>query len=106
MALLRTVALGWRQEQVAQNAEVIRKLGAELHERVSRFVDSFAGVGRSLEQAVASYNKAVGSLESRLLVSARRFRELGASAQPEIPEVPQVELLPRVVQADLMTADE
>lgn len=101
IALLRTVAMGWRQEQIAKNAETIRRLGADLYERIARFIDHFAGIGRSLEQSIASYNKAVASLDTRLLVPARRLKELGTTAQADIPDVQQIDRLPRAVQADL-----
>ena len=103
MALLGTAARGWRLEQFAENAEQIRSLGAELYERIAKFIESFTGVGRALEQAVASYDKAVGSLEKRVLVSARKFRELGATSQPEIADVEPLDRVPRVVQSDLLT---
>jgi DNA recombination protein RmuC len=102
MAVLVSVARSWRLEQFAENAEEIRRLGADLYERVARFVENFGGVGRALDQAVTSYDKAVGTLERRVLVSARKFRELGATAQAEIPEVQPVERVPRTVQSDLL----
>jgi DNA recombination protein RmuC len=102
MAVLVSVARSWRLEQFAENAEEIRRLGADLYERVAKFVENFGGVGRALDQAVTSYDKAVGTLERRVLVSARKFRELGATAQAEIPEVQPVERVPRTVQSDLL----
>ena len=78
IALLRSVAYGWQQEALADNARVVQQLGAELHQRLLVFADHLTSVGRSLTGAVDSYNKAVGSLESRVLVTARRFSELGA----------------------------
>lgn len=102
MAVLVSVARSWRLEQFAENAEEIRRLGADLYERVAKFVENFGGVGRALDQAVTSYDKAVGTLERRVLVSARKFRELGATAQAEIAEVQPVERVPRTVQADLL----
>lgn len=76
-ALLRTVSLTWRQEQLAEHAEEIRVLGVELHRRLVTMASHFAKVGNSLDSAVAQYNKAIGSLESRVLVTARQFGELG-----------------------------
>jgi len=102
MAVLVSVARSWRLEQFAENAEEIRRLGADLYERVAKFVENFSGVGRALDQAVTSYDKAVGTLERRVLVSARKFRELGATAQAEIAEVESVERVPRTVQSDLL----
>ncbi len=102
MSILSGHARSWRLEQFAKNAEEIRRLGADLYDRVAKFVENFSGVGKALEQAVGSYDKAVGSLERRVLVSARKFRELGATAQDEIAEVVPVERVPRTFQADLL----
>ena len=85
-ALLRTVSLTWRQEQLAEHAEEIRILGVELHRRLVTMASHFAKVGNSLDSAVAQYNKAIGSLESRVLVTARQFGELGTGdAELEAP---------------------
>lgn len=102
MAILGSVARSWRLEQFAKNAEEIRELGADLYDRVAKFVEHFGGVGKALDQAVNAYDKAVGTLERRVLVSARKFRELGATAQAEIVEVVPVERVPRSFQADLL----
>lgn len=102
MAILGSVARSWRLEQFAKNAEEIRELGADLYDRVAKFVEHFGGVGKALDQAVSSYDKAVGTLERRVLVSARKFRELGATAQAEIVEVVPVDRVPRTFQADLL----
>lgn len=103
MAILGSVARSWRLEQFAKNAEEIRELGADLYDRVAKFVEHFGGVGKALDQAVGAYDKAVGTLERRVLVSARKFRELGATAQAEIVEVAPVERVPRALQSDLLT---
>ena len=86
LGLLRAMAFGWRQEAVAQNAEKIATLGRELHDRIRVFLESWDDVGSKLDQAVAAYNKSVGSMESRLLVSARRLQELGAAGDDALPE--------------------
>ncbi|MCH2136085.1 MAG: DNA recombination protein RmuC [Phycisphaerales bacterium] len=86
LGLLRAVSFGWRQEAVAQNAERIAKLGRELHDRIRVFLESWDDVGHKLDMAVAAYNKSVGSMETRLLVSARKLQELGAATDQELPD--------------------
>jgi DNA recombination protein RmuC len=86
-ALLRSIAFGWQQQQVAENAEQIAAQGKALYERVATFVGHVAGVGKSLEASVKKYNEAVGSLDARVLPAARRLRELGVgNAEIEAPE--------------------
>ena len=79
IALLKAAAYGWRQERVARDAERLISLGRELHERISTFDEQLFEVGRGLTRAVTAYNRALGSLETRVLVSARRLGELGAT---------------------------
>lgn len=88
-ALLRTVSLSWRQERLAQHAEEIQQLGKELHARLSTMALHFTRVGSSLDAAVANYNKAVGSLESRVLVTARAFNDFGVTDTP-LAEIPLI----------------
>ncbi|MGH8231156.1 MAG: DNA recombination protein RmuC [Steroidobacteraceae bacterium] len=95
IALLKTVAYGWRQAAVAENAERIRDLGQELHKRLSTFVNHLARAGRSLGGAVDAYNAAVGSLERQVLPGARKFTELGAATGEPIANVDQIEHLVR-----------
>jgi DNA recombination protein RmuC len=92
IALLRAVAYGWRQERLAENAAEISALGKDLYKRLSDMGDHWNRVGRSLERAVESYNSATGSLESRVMVSARRFADLKtAPLGVEIPELEPVD---------------
>jgi DNA recombination protein RmuC len=98
VALLRTVAYAWRQEALTRNAVTVYTLGRELYTRLSTMGDHLARVGASLGTAVSSYNKAVGSLEARVLVSARKLAELGVSGD-ELEAPAQVEVAPRQVQA-------
>jgi DNA recombination protein RmuC len=81
IALLRAVAYGWRQEALAQSARDISAVGQELYERLSKFTEHVDKVGRSLGTTVNHFNNAVGSLDSRVLVSARKFEELGAAPE-------------------------
>ncbi len=99
IALLRSAAYLWQQEKVTQNAKVISDLGKQLYDRIGTLLEHFEEVGRSLSGAVKSYNKAAGSLESRLLVAARKFKELGAAAGEEIPQIEPLEETHRALVA-------
>ena len=99
IALLRTVAYGWRQEQLAENAREISALGKELFDRLRTMAKHFDGLKKGLERAVSSYNKAVGSLESRVLPQARRFKDLGAGVGDDISGLEVVDSLPRRLTA-------
>ena len=100
IALLKAVAYGWNQEKLARNAHEISDLGKELHDRLRSLAGHITEVGKGLDRAVESYNKAVGSLESRVLVSARKFSELGASVPEQIPELKPVETTARALSFD------
>jgi DNA recombination protein RmuC len=106
IALLRAVAYGWRQDALAENAREVSALGAELYARLATMGEHFATLGRNLERAVRSYNDAVGSLESRVLVSARRLRDLQAVGADALLDSPSpVDVLPRELRAeDLLPA--
>jgi DNA recombination protein RmuC len=99
IALLRTVAAGWREAKLGEDARKISELGRELHRRLATMSDHFAKLGRNLDGAVRSYNETVGSLERRVLVTARRFTEHGAIAAEELVELPPVERTPQALQA-------
>jgi len=100
IALLRAVAYGWRQEKLAENAQKISDLGKELYDRLRTMAGHFDKVGKSLDAAVRSYNDTVGSYEKRVLASARKFGELGATAKDAIPEPEQIERAARAVVGD------
>lgn len=97
IALLKAVAFGWRQETLARSAQQISSLGKELHDRLRVLASHLENVGRGLDRAVECYNKAVGTLESRVLVSARKFGELGAPIVEEIGELEPIETTTRTL---------
>jgi DNA recombination protein RmuC len=96
IALLKTVAYGWRQSAVAQNAAIIRELGQELYRRLGNFTGHLARAGARLGAAVEAYNAAVGSLERQVLPQARRFTDLGVTADAPLPALETVDSLARV----------
>jgi DNA recombination protein RmuC len=95
ISVLKGIAYGWNQEQLAENAEEIRRVASELYERVQLVCDHYADTGRLLEKTVEAYNRSVGSWDSRLVPALRKMRELGVSSgeEPEAPE--QIDLLAR-----------
>jgi DNA recombination protein RmuC len=100
IALLKAVSYGWRQEHVAQDARVISDMGKQLYDRLVTMGDHMARLGKNLGSAVGAYNEAVGTLERRVLVSARKFRDLDSTGNDrEIPELPALDHAPRVLTA-------
>lgn len=95
IALLLAVAYGWREARLAENARRISELGRTLYDRLRTLADHLDDLRRALDNAVAAYNKLVGSLESRVLVAARRFQELGAASGEEIAALEPVDREPR-----------
>jgi DNA recombination protein RmuC len=99
IALLRVIEYGWRQEEVAENAEKIRRLGQDLYDRMRVLIEHVIDVGDKLGKAAGAYNKAVGSIEARVLPAARRFSDLGAGHGEEIALLKPIDEQPRAVDA-------
>ena len=95
IALLRAVAYGWRQERMTAHAEEAGRLGKELYERMAVLAEHMNDVGQALGKSVSAYNRAVGSLETRILPAARRFKELGVASDREITVLESMEVVPR-----------
>ena len=91
VAFLKTIAMGWQERKIANEAREIGLLGRELHDRLEVFAGHYAEIGRHLERAVGGYNRGVGSLESRVLTQARRFPQLGVQTTKELPETQPIE---------------
>jgi DNA recombination protein RmuC len=100
IALLKAVSYGWRQEQMAANAQEVSKLAKDLYDRLRTFTNYFADIGRGLDRALESYNKGVGSLEARVLVTARKFKERGAIAGEEIETLEPIDKAARALSLD------
>ena len=95
VALLRAIAYGWRQEQLAENAEQIRSIGADLYNRLATFSDHLAKLGRGLDTSISAFNNAISSFETRIMPGARKFNELGITAKKEIDNLSPLEKHPR-----------
>jgi DNA recombination protein RmuC len=99
IAVLFSVAQGWREREFTENAERIRELGKQLYERIVQVHGNFSKLGGELNAAVGAYNSAVWNLESRVLVTARNFRDLHGDSMKEMEELKPVDLAPRVLAA-------
>jgi DNA recombination protein RmuC len=101
IALLRSVAYGWQQEALAENAREVQRMGRDLYKRIGTFAEHLARTGKGLNNAVDAFNKAVGSLERNVLPQARRFQELGlvGGAEKELVALDQVDATTRALQA-------
>ena len=101
VALFKTIAFGWRQQAVAENAEKMRQEGTRLYDRVVNFTEHLVKMGKNLRQSVDCYNKAVGSLEHQLLPGARRFTEMGIQPRKTLPDPEPIELSTRAVPDEM-----
>jgi DNA recombination protein RmuC len=100
IALLKAISYGWQQEQRATNADEVGKLGKELYDRLRTFLTHLSDIGKNLDRALESYNRGVGSLEARVLVTARKFKERGAIAGEEIESPEPVDKTARALSLD------
>ena len=100
IALLKAIEFGWRQEEIAENAEEIRRHGRDLYERLATLANHFTKLGASLDSAVANYNTTIGSMESRVMVTARKISELGAKTDKELPDLEPVDRVVRPIPID------
>jgi len=103
IALLRAIAYGWQQEKIARNAMEISELGRQLYDRIAKLAEHFENVGKSLAKAVAAYNGAVGTLETRVIVTARRLKDKGITAAEELPDLETIDQIPRPIGAPQLT---
>jgi DNA recombination protein RmuC len=100
IALLKAISYGWQQEQRAANADEVGKLGKELYDRLRTFLTHFSDIGKNLDRALESYNKGVGSLEARVLVTARKFKERGAISGEEVESIDRIDKAARPLSLD------
>ena len=99
VALMRAIAYGWRQESLAENAVQIREIGSELYQRLATFTEHLSKIGKSLTSSVQHFNKAVGSMDTRILPSAKKFTEMGISSSKPIEPLSQIETTARSVES-------
>ena len=103
IALLKAIAFGWQQDAIAREAKQIAALGKELYERIGVVAGHFAKLGKSLDQSVGHYNKAINSVESRLLVTAKKFEELDSSSLEPLPKTNAIEKIPTLPKEEYVS---
>ncbi len=91
IALLKAVAYGWQQEAITREAKEIASLGKEIYDRLSVVIGHFVKLGKSIDQSVGNYNKAMNSVDSRLMVTARKFESLESASSEQLPDINQIE---------------
>lgn len=101
IALLKAIAYGWQQEAIAREAKEISALGRELYDRISVVTGHFSKLGKSLDQTVGHYNKAVSSIETRLLTTAKKFQALESVSSAELPDVKAIEKIPTLPKDEI-----
>lgn len=99
ISLLRAVSYGWRQERIAENAEAISRNGRELYDRIGTLADHIRKLGGALDRSVETYNQMIGSFETRVLVSARRFKDLGPATGGDLEQIESIDCMTRQIQA-------
>ncbi|OCX65798.1 recombinase RmuC [Thioclava sp. SK-1] len=107
MALIKAIAYGWQQDKMAKNAQEVQKTAKDLYDRLKLFGSHVDGIGRALQQSVERYNRAVGSLETRVLPAARKFEAMGVVGEDQVFEAPNsVDISPRALSSPLLTGQE
>ena len=100
IALLKAVAYGWQQEAITREAKEIASLGKEIYDRLSVVIGHFVKLGKSIDQSVGNYNKAMNSVDSRLMVTARKFESLESASSEQLPDINQIEKRPNLPDND------
>ena len=100
IALLKAVAYGWQQEAITREAKEIASLGKEIYDRLSVVIGHFVKLGKSIDQSVGNYNKAMNSVDSRLMVTARKFESLDSASSEQLPDINQIEKRPNLPDSD------